>query len=201
MKKIAIIGAGGLGREVLGILKSINNITPTWNIIGFYDDGSKESEVNSLPILGDLNSLNELKEDLAVVIAVGNPLIKKSILSSILKPTLEFPNIFHPSVIIYDPINVNLGKGIVIGANTVLTTNIEIDDFVYINTAVVLAHDVVIKEYAMLMPTVVISAGATIGALVYLGNGVKIDKPLYIPDKTIVPMGTIISNKKILEKL
>jgi len=38
MKKVIIIGAGGVGREVALIINQINNFKPTWNIIGFLDD-------------------------------------------------------------------------------------------------------------------------------------------------------------------
>ena len=36
---IAIYGAGGLGREIACVLKKINMVTPTWNLLGFFDDG------------------------------------------------------------------------------------------------------------------------------------------------------------------
>ena len=39
MKDIAIFGVGGFGREVLALIKNINEVTPTWNIVGFFDDG------------------------------------------------------------------------------------------------------------------------------------------------------------------
>ena len=39
MRDIAIYGAGGLGREIACVLKKINMVTPTWNLLGFFDDG------------------------------------------------------------------------------------------------------------------------------------------------------------------
>ena len=38
MRDIAIYGAGGLGREIACVLKKINMVTPTWNLLGFFDD-------------------------------------------------------------------------------------------------------------------------------------------------------------------
>lgn len=35
MRDIAIYGAGGLGREIACVLKKINMVTPTWNLLGF----------------------------------------------------------------------------------------------------------------------------------------------------------------------
>ena len=39
MKKIAIYGAGGFGREVACLLNKINEVEPTWDLVGFFDDG------------------------------------------------------------------------------------------------------------------------------------------------------------------
>ena len=41
MRKIAIFGAGGMGREVACIIRRINEVrnVPQWDFIGFYDDG------------------------------------------------------------------------------------------------------------------------------------------------------------------
>lgn len=192
MKKIAIIGAGGLGREVLGILRFINKVKPTWDIIGFFDDGCELSEVNSLPVLGGLEVLNKYIDEVSVVVAVGSPNVKKKIISNISNDRVNFPVIMHPSVIIYDSEFVHLGKGIVLGANTVITTNVEIHDFVFVNTGVIISHDAVINKYAMIMPSVCISAGANIGELVYLGNGVKIDRPVHVPEGKVVPIGSIL---------
>ena len=41
MNNIAIYGAGGFGREVACLIKRINEKSPTWNLIGFFDDDPK----------------------------------------------------------------------------------------------------------------------------------------------------------------
>lgn len=35
MRDIAIYGAGGFGRETACLIKEINSVKPTWNLIGF----------------------------------------------------------------------------------------------------------------------------------------------------------------------
>ena len=42
MKKIAICGAGGFGKEVACILNLINEKQPTWELVGFFDDGKEK---------------------------------------------------------------------------------------------------------------------------------------------------------------
>lgn len=81
MKKIAIFGAGGFGREVKTIIDKINIVNPnTYDFIGFYDDGKeKDSIVNGYPVLGGIEELNEVNEELCLVISIGDPKIKQII--------------------------------------------------------------------------------------------------------------------------
>ncbi len=201
MKDIVIVGTGGLGREVLGLLLEINKVKVKWNIKGFYDDFTEEKKVNDYPVLGTLKDLKQLKDQISAVVAIGNPKIKKEIIKDISKSNIQYPILIHPSVVLYSEKYITLGEGVVIGANSVLTTNIDIEKHVYINTAVVVAHDNHIKSYSMLMPTVAISAGAVIGESVYVGNGVKIDASVEIPNNLKIPAGTIITSQKDVEKL
>lgn len=194
MKNIAVIGSGGLGREVLGIIQSINRKENSWNFIGFYDDNLSNDLINGFPILGKIEELNQINEELYVVIAIGNPKIKELIKNKIINSQIKFPTLIHPSVEIYSEENVVLGKGVVIAANSVLTVNIEISDFVYINTAAVIAHDTKIGKYSMIMPTVSISAGGEIGEKVYIGNGTKIDYVIQIDDNAVIKAGSILTS-------
>ena len=74
VKDIAIFGAGGFGREVACLLRKINAVEPTWNFIGFYDDGlEKGSRVDYGEILGGIADLNVVDRPLSVVVALGNP--------------------------------------------------------------------------------------------------------------------------------
>ena len=74
VKDIAIFGAGGFGREVACLLRKINAVEPTWNFVGFYDDGlEKGSRVDYGEILGGIADLNVVDRPLSVVVALGNP--------------------------------------------------------------------------------------------------------------------------------
>ncbi|MCH2033326.1 MAG: acetyltransferase [Tenacibaculum sp.] len=196
MNKIAIIGSGGLGREVLGIIQSINRKEKTWDFIGFYDDNPSSEVVNGFPVLGKIAELNDINEEIYVVIGVGNPNVREILFKKINNQNILFPSLIHPSVEIYSNESVTIGNGVVIAANAVLTVNINISDFVYINAMSLLAHDTEIGKFSMIMPTVSISAGGKIGERVYIGNGTKIDFPIEIEDGTVVPAGSVLTKEK-----
>lgn len=193
MKKIAIVGAGGFGREVKTILDSINKIEPTYTFIGFYDDGFKIGDnVNGYPVLGGVETINSVDESCSIVIAIGDPKTKFAIYNKIKNEKVDFPNIIHPNVLISDDF-VKLGTGNIICAGCIITCNIEIKDFVILNLMCTVGHDTIISSYASFMPSVNISGEVLIEERVYVGTGAKIINQLEIGENTIVGAGAVVS--------
>lgn len=194
MRDIAIFGVGGFGREVLTIIKDINKVSPTWNIVGFFDDGHEKGEMfNGYPNLGKLENLNEWEKPISLALAIGSPAIKKKILSGISNPRIDYPSLIHPSVWIGDKEYVEIGKGCILCAGVMVTTNVLIKDFVILNLQCTVGHDTVIEDYASFMPSVNISGEVTIGEGVYVGTGAKIINQLEIGDNTIVGAGAVVA--------
>lgn len=194
MKDIAIFGVGGFGREVLALIKNINEVTPTWNIVGFFDDGyEKGTIVNDYHNLGKAEDLNEWKTPISLAVSIGNPVIKKKVLDKINNPLVDYPTLIHPLAWIGDKEFVEIGKGCIICAGTLITTNIKIEDFVILNLGCTVGHDSVIKNYSAFMPSVNISGDVTIGEGVYVGTGAKIINQLEIGEYTIVGAGAVVS--------
>ncbi len=194
MRDIIIIGAGGLGREVLAILKNCNAKQPTYNILGFVDDGKSEGEtVNNIEVLGGVEHLNSLTNKTGVIIAISLPKIRKTIYNKISNPKVYYPTILHPSVILSDEEFLKIGKGCIFCINTVLTTNISLGDFVLLNAGAIINHDAEIESFSTIMPSVNISTGAKVGEGCYIGTGSKISKPKTIPAWEVLQAGTIIA--------
>lgn len=194
MKNIIIVGAGGLGREMLALLKNINTTQPQWKVLGFVDDGKTIGDVvNGVEVLGGVEYLNTLSTETAAIIAISLPKIRKVIFDKITNTNIFFPSIIHPSAIISDIDFVDMGKGCILCINTVLTTNIVLGDFVLINAGAILNHDAQIGSFSTIMPGVNISTGAQISKGCYIGTGSKISKPAVISAWENLPAGTIIA--------
>lgn len=195
MKDIAIFGVGGFGREVLALIKDINKVDSTWNIVGFFDDGYEKGEMfNGYPNLGKVEDLNKWETPISLAVSIGNPVIKKMVLDNINNPMVDFPTLMHPSVWIGDKDFVKIGKGGIFCAGVLITTNVVIKDFVILNLQCTVGHDTVINDYAAFMPTVNISGEVVIGEGVYVGTGAKIINQLEIGDYTIVGAGAVVAN-------
>ena len=193
MKDIAIFGVGGFGREVLTLIQDINKVEPTWNVIGFFDDGYEIGyETHGLKNLGGTKELSEWMTPLAVTIAIGTPRIKKAILNNINNELIEYPTLIHPSAIIGDKDSVKIGKGCILCAYTVVTCDVEIGNYVILNLSCTVGHDTVIKNYSAFMPTCNISGECVIEEGVYCGTGVKIINQTSIGAETIVGAGAVV---------
>lgn len=193
MKDIAVFGVGGFGREVLALIKDINSVSQRWNIIGFFDDGYKKGEIfNEYPILGKTEDLNEWKTPISVIIAIGNPIIKKKVLDKIINPQVDFPTLIHPSVWIGDNKFVNVGKGCIVCAGVMITTNVQINNYVILNLQCTVGHDCHIGDFSSFMPSVNISGEVNIGEGVYVGTGAKIINQLQIGEYSTIGAGAVV---------
>ncbi|MEP7263549.1 MAG: acetyltransferase [Bacteroidota bacterium] len=193
MKKIAIYGAGGFGREVLQLIEQINANRPEWIFEGFFDDGiAAGTMVNGYPVLGTVDEANNYSSVLYLVIAVGNPLIKKRIVERINNPQIIYPVLIHPLVHV-DKRWVNIGNGTIITAGNILTVNITIGEHVIVNLQCTIGHDTVIKDYCSLMPGVKVSGEVVLYENVYIGTGASIINQVTIGSNTIIGAGAVVT--------
>ena len=190
-KKIAIIGAGGFGREVKWLIDSINVQKKEWDFVGYYDDDLTERKnIKSELLLGHINDLNHINEPLAIVVAIGSPEVKEKIIANLANKYLFFPILVHPTCSIGN--NVTIGEGTIICAGSILTTDIVINKFVTINLACTIGHDTVIENYCSIMPSVNVSGEVLMCQNVYVGTGAKIINQINIGSHSIIGAGAVV---------
>lgn len=194
MRKIAVFGAGGFGREVHSLIEQINFAKRQYEFIGFFDDGvEKGTIVNDYPVLGGVSELNNYDSDLCVALAIGSPAIKRKVFGMISNPSISFPTLIHPNVLIGGMKFNRIGEGCIICAGNIITVNIDIEDFVILNLSCTVGHDTVIKRFSSFMPSVNISGEVNIGECVYVGTGAKIINQLSIGENTIIGAGAVVA--------
>lgn len=182
MTDIAIYGAGGLGKEVACLIEHLNVYRPTWNLIGFFDDGIKPNTSISRygHVLGNMQTLNAYANNLAIAIAIGNPQIAHAIVSRISNPHISFPNLIYPDLWMADKQTLFIGKGNIIGGACTLSCNVQIGDFNIFNGFVNIGHDVHISNFNAFMPGCRISGEVHIGEKNLLGAGSFVLQQIHI---------------------
>jgi sugar O-acyltransferase (sialic acid O-acetyltransferase NeuD family) len=131
-----------------------------------------------------------------VIIAIGNPKIRKQISSS-LPATTFYPKVIHPSALVNE--TVILGKGVVILANAIISCDVTVGDFCILDRAVQIGHDCMVADFVHFSPASVLSGNVTINSLVDIGTHAAIKQNLEVERETIIGMGAIVV-KSILEK-
>ena len=196
MKNIAIYGAGGFGREVACLLRRINEKEPIWNLVGFYDDGLEIGISNEYgKILGGMDELNSVTEPLAIIVAIGSPKIVEKIVTTIVSPLIDFPNIFSPDTIFLDKENISFGKGNLVCSGCLFSCNITVGNFNSFNGFITVGHDVEIADYNSLMPAVRISGEVRIGNRNFMGVSSVILQQIKIGNDTIIGANSTVIRK------
>ncbi len=198
VKKIAIYGAGGLGREVAGGIYRINRAcSEQWELVGFYDDGIEKGEAISHygNVLGGMEELNAVEEPLAVTIAVGSPAARKLIHSRITNPNIYFPNLIAPSFKVLDEKTFQIGQGNIIQGSCSVTCDVQMGDFNVLNGSNVLGHDVIVGDYNVLMPGVRLSGAVQVGHCNLMGVDSVVLQKIKIGNNITLGAGSVLMTK------
>jgi sugar O-acyltransferase (sialic acid O-acetyltransferase NeuD family) len=197
MQDIAIYGAGGFGKEVACILNKINEIEPTWNLLGFFDDGvPKGTQISHFgEVLGGTNELNNWQTPIAIAFAIGNPKIIEILVNKITNEKVDYPNIIHPEVFFADPISFKIGKGNVIVRGCTFSVDVKMGDFNQMNSLSSLAHDVMVESFNVFMPLTRVSGEVIIGNFNIFGLNTLILQRIKIGNLVRTGPGAVLMTK------
>lgn len=197
MEDLAIYATGGFAKEVACLIDVINKHTPTWNLIGFFDDfkpkGTKVSHYGE--VLGGMDCINSYSKRLNVVIAIGNPEAVKRVYEQINNDNIIFPNIIHPNVKCADEETFQIGKGNIVQGDCFFSCDVKIGNFNVMNGNVVFGHDDVVGDFNAFMPAVRISGEVIIGELNYFGVGSIILQQIKIGNNIRLGAGSVLMTK------
>jgi len=195
-KKIAIFGIGGLAKDVFYCLKDIfkaNNISIDEQVVFVDKEKTSENYFLNCPLFVEADFISD---DFQVILAIGNPNIRKQIVAGLSKNTF-FPTIVHPTVLLNE--TATLEKGVVILPNSVISCDVTIGDFTIVDRAVQVGHDCKIGNFVHLSPTCVISGNVKLYSCVEIGTGASLKQNIEIAEETVIGMGTVVV-KSITEK-
>jgi sugar O-acyltransferase (sialic acid O-acetyltransferase NeuD family) len=191
MKPLVIWGCGGHGREVLHLCERIG-----MEVAGFLDERPeyKGRDIDDVPVLGDLSDITMFKNDVRIVCAgVGDPSLKKRFVEKTKHFGFQFADtLVHPSVFISR--RNRLGIGNVICEGSIMTTNVDIKNFVIINRGVNVSHDNVIHDYVTVAPGVQIAGNVTIEEGAYIGIGASIREKKTIGSWSMIGGGAFVKD-------
>ena len=182
-----IIGTGGLAMEIYGMLTDMGVF-----ITGFIcEPGLTIDSYMDLPVLGDDRILADEKY-MPVVIANGQPSVRRKIAEKLEGYLLRYPCFIHPNTTVFKH-GLKFKNGLTVMPGGVIQPNVEIGKFVHINMGVTIGHDTVIGDYCVINHNAGISGRVKIGNGVLVGAGAVIKENLTIGEGATIGMGAIVT--------
>lgn len=191
-RPLVIFGAGGLGREVLELVRQLNAAGAGWDVRGFYDDAAPATPtVAGLPYLGPSAALNAAGP-LAVAVAVGSSAGRAAVAGRLTGAQLSFPALVHPGVVLGPGQRIAVGAGCIVQQGCILTCDITLGRFVFLNLGCTVGHDAVLGEFCSLMPRANVGGAARLAPGVYLGTGATVIQGVSVGEHTTVGAGAVV---------
>ena len=192
MKNIIILGVGGNCIDILDTINEINLVSSTYNCIGFLDDSmnNQGKEFYGVKVIGTLKDAHKFSQCYFVngIGSYRNFWLKESIIKKTEIPLDKFENIIHPKASVSKLSN--LGRGIVVLANTTICSNAVIGNHVIILSNSVINHDDVIGDFTCITSGVCISGSVVIGGSCYIGSNSSIINEVKIGNDVLIGMGS-----------
>lgn len=189
--RILIVGAGGFGREVLQWTRDAGLDRGGARIVGFLDDNPDAltgSGPHDVPVLGPVATYRPRPED-RLVCGLGVPSVKQRCLPGLVARGARFLTVVHPSAAV--GANVRLRPGCVICPGCVLTTDIELGEFVMLNCCSTIGHDSQVGDYTTLSGHACVNGHCRLGRAVFLGSNAVVLPGVQVSDGATVGAGSV----------
>jgi sugar O-acyltransferase (sialic acid O-acetyltransferase NeuD family) len=191
MKKICIIGSSGLAKETYWLLQEAG-LESSFECFMEPDEYWQEKEIFGVPVRKQ-SEFDASKHK--AVIGIGDSVIREKVVKFQLPSDTEYPTIIHPNVRISKW--VELGTGAIICAGNIITCDITIGNFAFINLACTIGHDCVIGDYLTMNPGVNLSGICNLGNHVSIGTNAAVRQGVSICDNVVIGMGSnVVKNIK-----
>lgn len=160
MDNLLILGAGQYG----SVVKEIAQAMGCFGKINFLDDNFGKSQLdNNEMIIGTTDQLEQLKNEYSYAIpAIGNPLIRLSLIDKLEKMNYKIPVIISPRA--YVSPSTKIEKGSVIEPLAGVHANAKIGKATYISMGAVVNHNAVVGDGCHVDSNAVVMSGAKIAS-------------------------------------
>ncbi len=197
MKRFAIYGASGFGREVLPVVRDQLQQTEAgpWEL-AFVDDNPPAAVANGHQILHYAQWLSEPAVSRHICLAIGNGVVREKLATRCATDGVGFVDVKAANVVVMD--DVQIGVGAVLSPFVTLTSNIRIGQQFHANIYSYVAHDCVIGDFVTFAPDVHCNGNVVVEDHAYIGTGAilrqgKPGAPLVIGRGAVVGMGAVVT--------
>lgn len=201
--EVVVVGASGLGRETVDVIEAMAAAADGTQItvLGVVDDFPSETNLErltrrSVDYLGTVDEFLAARADDDRIkprfcIGISNSRVRKMIAEKFEAAGYEPFTAIHPTVVL--GADNRIGKGSVLCAGVIVTTNVTIEPYAHVNLSVTLGHDVILREYVSINPIAAISGETEIGAGVLIGTQAIVLQGLRVGEESTIGAGALVT--------
>lgn len=189
MTSFVIVGAGGMGRELLGWIAGCGpDMRRRFAVAAFISEGDDAgSRCHDLPILRPDEWVGAAPR---FVIAIAEPADKKRIGLALADRGWQAETFIHDTAMV--GLAVRIGAGTVICPQCRISTDATIGEHVLVNSNSGIGHDAIVGSYSSLLGAVSVNGNAEVGEGVLLGAGSMIYPGKRVGDGATVGLGSVV---------
>lgn len=184
-----VYGTSTLSEIIIDMVKYMNV-----NIEGFFDDFTDQSSFQGIPVIGGMDSLMELKENLPEIklfVAVGDNVNREKLFATIADNDISLSNIIHPGA--YIESTAVLGHGNLVMCGAYIGSKVVIGNGNLIFPGVCITHHNHIGEFNFFSPNVSVGGYTRIHSKCKIGMNSVVKPHIEVADNYTSEPLTIIS--------
>jgi len=186
---VAVIGAGGHGRELADIIRSCEESAGI-RLLGVADDGDVDRFLLARSGLRFLGTSERIRDrHIAIYLGVGQPHARRLLDEKF--QGASPPAIGHPSAQLGT--SCDLGEGSVLAAGAVLTTNVIIGRHSHINVAASVSHDCRVGDFVTISPGARLTGAVQVGDDVFVGAGATVLPGISVGAGSVIGAGSVVT--------
>lgn len=186
MRDLIILGTGIHALEMAEIAERVNQIRPTWRLLGYIapDDRPCEATLNGVPVLGPRDKLGDYPTADLVPCNEGGwktwPDLPRERLVSLIDPSCFVSR------------TARIGRGCAIYPHCYIGVNAVVGDLVFCLSGCVINHDDVIEDNVILASGVSLAGAVHVERNCYLGQSSSVRQHLRIGANSMLGMGAVV---------
>ena len=194
MKKLIIVGAGGMGRSVYCIALGCIGYGMEFEIKGFIDDdlNSLDSFENYPPILGTIESYKIETNDVFVC-SVGASLVKRDVCENLKKKGAVFFSLIHKTAIVRQ--NAIISCGCIVADYASIGADAKVGENSLVQSYAIIAHDCVVGNYVRVDTHCICVGGVILKDGVTIHTGAILSHRVIVEENAHVGAGSFVIRK------
>lgn len=187
-QRIAIVGAGGMGREAAAW---VADALPGAEVVGFLDEdvALHGGEVGGLPVLGGSAWLED-HPDIEVVAALGKPAHRARLVAHLDAIGIRMATVIHPTATIGP--RVDIEDGAIVCPGVLLTCDIHVGRATIVNYGAMLGHDGVLGDAVFVAPGAHLAGNVQVADQTDVGIGASVIQGVRIGARAVIGAGAVV---------